>query len=602
MGFINLAEKTINAKLVYYGVGLGGKTTSLKVVHNLLCPKDEVKLVSINTEQDATLLFDFLPIDIGTVDGFKIRIQGFTVPGQPKYVVMRRYVLSGADAVVLVVDSQKDRVEDNLRAIEDLKENLDLNGLDWERIPLVIQFNKLDLPGTLSVEEMIEKYRFRDVPTFPTIATEQKGVLEAFAQASASLVEDKVRQYGLGKKEGEAPEGIALKARDRILAFSPPETMEEEGVDGAPGAGVLLDLQVSDQENPLEAAGSKGPIVDSEAKDLSVEEELPRGEDEAIKVDEVQEVQEVEGAPKVEESEDLPGDELLKSATEAGSSSETKIFSEGILDDEEHALLGQAVQSNLELAELYSDLSEYKALVERKNRELVEVNQLISHDLKKPLTVFKTVISLLLGGHLGEMHPTQVEALKNASESVAYMQELIDDIVESSRLDYDGMHFDFEEVHLMVLTGTILRRLRFLIEDQGIQVRIEALPVIKADMKALMKIFMNLIGNSASYMDPNKERGLLRIYGKELKDRIEIRVEDNGIGIPEDSQEKIWEKFSRGSNTSGTSGTGLGLYIVRQLVLGHGGDVHVESEVGQGTTFVLSFPKEPVPIAHSPIA
>ncbi len=573
MGFINLAEKTINAKLVYYGVGLGGKTTSLKVVHNLLCPKDEVKLVSINTEQDATLLFDFLPIDLGTVDGFKIRIQGFTVPGQPKYIVMRRYVLSGADAVVLVVDAQKDRVEDNLRAIEDLKENLDLNGLDWTKIPLVIQFNKLDLPGTFSVEEMIERYRFREVGTFPSVATEQKGVLEAFAEASASLVEDKVRQYGLGKKEGEAPEGIALKAKERILAFAPPPAPENEGSDEPLSAGVLLDLQVTDRENPLEAAGPRSQLDEDPSEEAIEPKEVQESKELGSEVDQNRE----------NSAEEVPGEKAL-------------------IGDEEHALLGQAVQSNLELAELYSDLSEYKALVERKNRELVEVNQLISHDLKKPLTVFRTVVSLLLGGHLGELDPTQAEALNNASESIAYMQELIDDIVESSRLDYDGVHFDIQEVDLMVLTGTILRRLRFLLEEQEIQVRVEALPVIKADMKALMKIFMNLIGNSASYMDPNKERGLLRIHGKELEDRIEIRVEDNGIGIPEDSQEKIWEKFSRGSNTGGTSGTGLGLYIVRQLILGHGGEVHVESEVGKGTTFVLSFPKEPVPIAHSPIA
>jgi signal recognition particle receptor subunit beta len=105
MGFINVAERTINAKLVYFGVGVGGKTTSLQQVHGILCPRNEVKLVSINTEEDSTLLFDFLPINLGSVGGFKIRIQGFTVPGQPKYRQMRKYVLQGADAVVLVVDS-----------------------------------------------------------------------------------------------------------------------------------------------------------------------------------------------------------------------------------------------------------------------------------------------------------------------------------------------------------------------------------------------------------------------------------------------------------------------------------------------------------------
>ena len=99
MGFINVAERTINAKLVYYGVGVGGKTTSLQQVHGILCPRNEVQLVSINTEEDSTLLFDFLPINLGQVGGFKIRIQGFTVPGQPKYRQMRKYVLQGARAV-----------------------------------------------------------------------------------------------------------------------------------------------------------------------------------------------------------------------------------------------------------------------------------------------------------------------------------------------------------------------------------------------------------------------------------------------------------------------------------------------------------------------
>ena len=100
MGFINLADKTISAKLVYYGIGMGGKTTSLKAVHEIFCPSNEVQLVSINTEEDSTLLFDFLPINLGQVEGFKIRIQGFTVPGQPKYRLMRKYVLSGAPAFI----------------------------------------------------------------------------------------------------------------------------------------------------------------------------------------------------------------------------------------------------------------------------------------------------------------------------------------------------------------------------------------------------------------------------------------------------------------------------------------------------------------------
>ena len=150
MGFINLAEKTIHAKLVYYGIGKGGKTTSLKAVHSVLCPSNEVKLVSINTDEDATLLFDFLPINLGLVEGFQIMIQGFTVPGQPKYKLMRKYVLQGADAVVLVVDSQTSRLDENIQALEGLHANLRQNGLQADTMPIVMQYNKRDLDDILA--------------------------------------------------------------------------------------------------------------------------------------------------------------------------------------------------------------------------------------------------------------------------------------------------------------------------------------------------------------------------------------------------------------------------------------------------------------------
>ncbi|MFQ5503804.1 MAG: ATP/GTP-binding protein, partial [Planctomycetota bacterium] len=220
MGFINLAEKTVNAKLVYYGVGLGGKTTSLKVVHGLMCPRDEVKLVSINTEQDSTLLFDFLPIDLGQVEGFKIRVRGFTVPGQIQYVAMRKYVLSGADAVVLVVDSQRSKIEDNLQSIEDLKTNLVANGLDWQSIPLVIQYNKRDLPDVVPEDELDKHFLFREARCFQTIATEGKGVFETFMEAVSMMVEEKVGHYGLGKGS-VTPKDVASEARQRLAGFLP---------------------------------------------------------------------------------------------------------------------------------------------------------------------------------------------------------------------------------------------------------------------------------------------------------------------------------------------------------------------------------------------
>ena len=199
MGFINVAERTINAKLVYYGVGVGGKTTSLQQVHGIFCPRNEVQLVSISTEEDSTLMFDFLPINLGNVGGFKIRIQGYTVPGQPKYRQMRKLVLQGADAVVLVVDSQRSRLEENCESLRSMRESLRGNSGTSEDIPIVVQYNKRDLDDILSESELDRRFLFRDdIQAFPTVATEGQGVFEAFVQAAGLLIESKVELYGLG--------------------------------------------------------------------------------------------------------------------------------------------------------------------------------------------------------------------------------------------------------------------------------------------------------------------------------------------------------------------------------------------------------------------
>ncbi|MFQ5505558.1 MAG: sensor histidine kinase, partial [Planctomycetota bacterium] len=265
-------------------------------------------------------------------------------------------------------------------------------------------------------------------------------------------------------------------------------------------------------------------------------------------------------------------------------------------------LLGQAMSSNMELAGLYAELAEYKSLLEKKNRELVEVNQLISHDLGKPLTVFKTVMGLLLGDHLGDLGPKQRDAVQNALEATHYMEELIGDILEASRLDYDGFQFKFESIDMTLLIGSLIRRLRFHLEEQRVRVRVEPLPVIQGDQCALQKVFMNLIGNAASYRDLEKDISLITIAASQSGADWIFEVRDNGVGIPEDSHDRIFKKFCRGSNTGSISGTGLGLYIVREYARGHGGEVTVESKVGEGTTFFVRIPQEPTQALHSPVA
>jgi mutual gliding-motility protein MglA len=148
MSIVNTRDKIITCKIVYYGPGLGGKTSSLKVVHRVLDPDEKNKLISLKTDEERTLFFDFLPIELGIVGGYKIKIQGFTVPGQVKYNLTRKYVLMGADCVVFVADSLAARLDENAESMANLRENLTANGLDFNTIPLVLQYNKQDLAGT----------------------------------------------------------------------------------------------------------------------------------------------------------------------------------------------------------------------------------------------------------------------------------------------------------------------------------------------------------------------------------------------------------------------------------------------------------------------
>ncbi len=582
MGYINLADKTINAKLVYYGVGLGGKTTSLQAIHEVLCPRNEVKLVSINTDQDATLLFDFLPLNLGSVEGFKIRIQGFTVPGQPKYRVMRKYVLSGADAVVFVIDSQASRLEENLKSLEDLKANLVANGLSPDTIPLVLQYNKRDLPDLSSIEELDEKFKWRDIPSFPTIATEGEGVFEAFVEATRLLVEAKILQYGLGKGTVD-PEEVARGAAQKLFQIK--ETRKTPAQADSPTFDRVT-LSV-----PEEAAASVlggGPGTRAAALSPITPEDLLEKTGSCSLVETVEET----GAE--EDLEELPVlEDLIEEGEEAQEEARPPEAPGPQGEGESEQLLGQVVQTNVELAELYAELAEYKNLLERKNNELVEISQTISHDLKKPLTALKTVITLLKQGYLGELSEQQADAVQNAYEASQYMEELIEDILDSTRLDHDGMTLKVEEVDMTLLVGEILRRLKYHLTETNVAVRVEPLPTVRCDPWAMTKVFTNLIGNAVNYRDPTRGP-FIHVAAREAEEGFTFLVEDNGIGIPEEDQEKVFKKFERGSNTGGINGTGLGLYIVRELVRKHGGDVTFSSKKGEGTTFRVYLPREPL--------
>ena len=192
MSFINYSSREINCKIVYYGPGLGGKTTNLQFIYDKMSPDTKGKLISLATETERTLFFDFLPLALGDIRGFKTRFQLYTVPGQVFYDASRKLILRGVDGVVFVADSQIERMDANIESIENLKINLKENGYDFDKIPLVIQYNKRDLPNAADMQEMKATLNPKNAPDFEGVATKGIAVFETLkAIAKIVLVEMK---------------------------------------------------------------------------------------------------------------------------------------------------------------------------------------------------------------------------------------------------------------------------------------------------------------------------------------------------------------------------------------------------------------------------
>mgnify|MGYP001565830980 CR=1 FL=1 len=187
MSFINYSSREINCKIVFYGPGLCGKTTNLHWIYKKTNPDSKGKMISLATETERTLFFDFLPLALGEIRGFKTRFHLYTVPGQVFYDASRKLILKGVDGVVFVADSQIERMEANIESIENLRINLSEQGYDLDKVPFVIQYNKRDLPNTVPVDEMRKSLNVRSVPDFEAVASDGTGVFDTL-KAIAKLV------------------------------------------------------------------------------------------------------------------------------------------------------------------------------------------------------------------------------------------------------------------------------------------------------------------------------------------------------------------------------------------------------------------------------
>ena len=188
MTFINYASREINCKIVYYGPGLCGKTTNLQHIYDSTAPQAKGKLISLATETDRTLFFDFMPLELGTVRGFKTRFHLYTVPGQVYYDASRKLILKGVDGIVFVADSQEERMDANIESLYNLEENLQTQGYNLLELPYVLQLNKRDLPSVVPTEDLVGELQRKNEPTFEAVAMDGTGVFDTLKAVAKQVL------------------------------------------------------------------------------------------------------------------------------------------------------------------------------------------------------------------------------------------------------------------------------------------------------------------------------------------------------------------------------------------------------------------------------
>ena len=266
----NFAEKTIKAKVVFYGPAKSGKTTNLEQIHRLTDPAGHNSLVSLNTAQDRTLFFDLLPISLGQVSGYEFKIQVYTVPGQVQYNATRRVVLAGADAIVFVADSRKSMAKENIAAFENMKVNLLANRLVPEKVPLVLQYNKRDMPEIDTEAELNRQINAWGRKAFMAVAANGEGVLETFGAAAQEMLQSIAIKYNL-KDKGLDPASVpdlvaaALKAltgkAEDAAARAPQKTGPGRSASISPSKITVTQAQSADQNASLQGGSDGGGLV-----------------------------------------------------------------------------------------------------------------------------------------------------------------------------------------------------------------------------------------------------------------------------------------------------------------------------------------------------
>ena len=289
MVVFNPLKKEIDLKIVYYGPAVCGKTTNLQSVHMSLNPKQRGELVSLATKDDRTLFFDFLPVELGSIKGFKTRFHIYTVPGQVFYTLTRRAVLTGVDGIIFVADSQDGKMEENLESMNDLKDNLKYYNKDLESVPFVVQYNKRDLENVISLEEMGSQLNTVEVPSFVASAINGKGVMETLTVCCKMVlkqIQDKSKYATKSAEKGEGDEDKDKQAIKRVINDLPKLKLVEFQKSEDSAVDIQQSLHEDQEEQSAESESQPEEVSEVNLKNEKgfdqVEEEVVESDQEMV--------------------------------------------------------------------------------------------------------------------------------------------------------------------------------------------------------------------------------------------------------------------------------------------------------------------------------
>jgi signal recognition particle receptor subunit beta len=439
MAFVNFATREITAKIVYYGPGLGGKTTSLQYIHNCLPSENRGKMISLATEEDRTIYFDFLPLHLGKIQDFAVRVQLYTVPGQVRYNATRKLVLRGADGVVFVADSQMHKKLSNVESFQNMEENLQEHGRDLRDLPLVFEFNKMDLPQVIPSAELNQLLNKMAVPYFETCATAGTGVLEALKGITKLVFNDLSRKALLQKKGKTTTEVPAAAAPQYSMEGAYSEKLKTGTVASAQSATAAPPVETSAEE--AASFYEKSDFQEAASEEVMEKTENPfKSDDEVypeVRFDDVKEPETVISESKIDYQDDIqevePLDELVEVSQEEEDSSEPTSQEEGTLT----------------FKILFDDVGEFPVLMERFEK------QIIAEDFSAAQHSAKAIFSYMMTYFFPKEYEIEEnEAFKIMALNVKFRRFLrFKNLMESRKLELPDllyMHHFLTDLYLSI--------------------------------------------------------------------------------------------------------------------------------------------------------